>query len=360
MLMINNNKMTQLIYDHSSVIPQFIHPKTVVESFNYKNFVSEGFDPFSPEMFRDQEHVAFIRQYALGDLFQLAYVVRKFKKFYNVKKVTVACAQSFISGLIDCFPDIKFEVYHPGLEFNAGVILMLDGNLEKDHSITNPENQIHRINIFNRNLGMSDVSKTTPEEWAFRADGIKFEGEPGVKYIGLQIRGSAAIKTLPYDYIVELARTLSKEYKVVLLDHDKNKGFSGENIIDTCGKLDVQQCVSLLAHLSAVITMDSGMLWMAHAASVPTICILGSTREEERVSLHPLYPEKAKSISLSHMVNCKPCFETRVNCKGRHFCMNDFPRNQLTDTIRSYLKQIVGEEPNGQNEQAGHRETIAE
>jgi hypothetical protein len=284
-----------------------------------------------------------IRQYALGDLIQLVYVARKFKSFYNINHVTIACGASHVKHLMACYPDLRFIQFCHGEDVDADVIMVLDGGLEKDHSLSNSENSIHRVNIFNKILGMPDVFKTVAEDWAYRSNGIKFEGDPGVKFVGLQIRGSNPIKTLPYDYVVSLANKLSEKYRVVLLDHSKDKGFEGNNIVNTCGQINVQQCVTLLSKLSAVITMDSGMLWMAHSANVPTVLLLGSTREEERLSLHPLYPEKAKSISLSNMVNCKPCFETQVACKGKHFCMNNFNREDLTNRIFENLKSIVGE-----------------
>jgi ADP-heptose:LPS heptosyltransferase len=89
--------------------------------------------------------------------------------------------------------------------------------------------------------------------------------------------------------------------------------------------------------------MDSGMLWMAHAASCPVLVLLGPTREEERVSLHPLYPEKAKSISIAEMIGCQACFETQKFCKRNISCMKDFNEDQLLETIKSKLIEIVGE-----------------
>jgi ADP-heptose:LPS heptosyltransferase len=89
--------------------------------------------------------------------------------------------------------------------------------------------------------------------------------------------------------------------------------------------------------------MDSGILWLAHVASCPVLTLLGPTREEERVSLHPLYPEKAKSINIANMIGCTPCFETKARCGGKVNCMNNFDRAKLLEEIKLKISEIVGE-----------------
>jgi ADP-heptose:LPS heptosyltransferase len=164
------------------------------------------------------------------------------------------------------------------------------------------------------------------------------------KLIGIQLRGSGVMKTLPRDYIRKLVAELSQKYTVVLLDQSTDKGFSGDNVVDMCGKTTTHQCVALLKQLAMVITMDSGMLWLAHAANCPVLSLLGPTREQERLSLHPQYPEKAKSINLSEMIGCTPCFETCPKCYRRVDCMNLFNHEELTRAIMNKIEQIVGVE----------------
>jgi ADP-heptose:LPS heptosyltransferase len=165
-----------------------------------------------------------------------------------------------------------------------------------------------------------------------------------MKKIGVQLRGSGQMKTLPEDVVKEMIKRLTTKYQVVILDQDKDKGFEGHNIINTCGKLNVYECIALLMRLDCCITMDSGMLWLAHAANCPVLTILGPTREEERVSLHPQYPQKAKSLSISKEINgCEPCFETKAHCKGAINCMKKFDHEIFYTKLQQKLIQIVGE-----------------
>ena len=169
--------------------------------------------------------------------------------------------------------------------------------------------------------------------------------------IGLQIRGSGFMKTLPCEFIQKIAHLIvAMGYKVLLIDQDKAMGMTGENIIDGCGKMDVVDIVQHLEKCKCVITMDSGVLWLAHVANCPVLTFLGSTREHERMSLHPQYPEKARSINLSEHVGCTPCFETRVRCKGTIDCMNKFDHDTILEMVRQNLEIILKGVTNGKKE----------
>jgi ADP-heptose:LPS heptosyltransferase len=324
--------------------PNVIHPGCVFEGTMYKNLLSEYFEPFVMSKLRDMESVMFHRSFALGDVIQLIPVIRKVQKYYNIKNIAI-CTYPDIILLQTVFPEIKFmtEPTFNSLRHKYKLSLNLDSVLERDHSLSNAENSKHRIEIYFKYFDIPLPDKNELD-WEGDLEGVVFPMlDKSKKYIGLQIKGSCDIKTLPYDYIKQLAETLSKEYTVILLDQNKSVGFEGPNILNLCGQLTVRQCIALLNNIQVCITMDSGMLWMAHIASCPIVTILGPTREEERVSLHPLYPEKAKCISISkELIGCKPCFETKSFCGGRIRCMKDFPRDKLTSLIQEKIKQILG------------------
>lgn len=94
------------------------------------------------------ERIALSRWGALGDLILLAPLAKAFKKKFNVSLtlVTQKCYIEFMSYFIDIFD----AVIPPGaLDKNYfKKVLYLDGVLECDHSLTNPEREIHRCQLY--------------------------------------------------------------------------------------------------------------------------------------------------------------------------------------------------------------------
>jgi hypothetical protein len=342
MLLYNVTKCPQVLDVNRSSFPITIYPGMVFEPSNMKNVMDEFFKPFDVSAFRNKNRVGFIRDFAMGDLIQLIPVVRYFKKYYNVKEVVIFTSDEYRILLKALFPDLKFMTsMSVNQNHKCDILFNMNGLLEKDHSCTNDERNNHRVDVFLSNVGISEHPKL---DWnpsvPLWLNGVEFVKEN--KSIGLQIRGSGCMKTLPFDYVKEIAKELSKTYQVVLIDQSTDMGFEGTNIVNLCGKLNPIQVTALLSKLDCCITMDSGVLWLAHVANCPVLTLLGPTREHERISLHPQYPLKAKSISISEMMGCTPCFETRAHCNGRIRCMKDFDRNKLLESIKIKISEIVG------------------
>lgn len=340
-LMFNKTKCTQILDQRGYAIPTAIIPGMVFDPSPYiiPQIDNPPFEIFECNKLNEKKKVVAFRQYALGDLIQLVAVMRKLRTFYKIKQVGIITSERFRTDMMISYPDIDFYPHDMIEHTGADLIFNLDGVLEKDHSLQNSENVKHRVQIY------ADYFKVNCEglDWSSKMTNINFKMSEKMKKIGLQIRGSGPIKTLPYDFIKTIAVSLSEKYQVVLLDNDASMGFEGKNILNLCGKLKVPECISVLSQIDGVITMDSGMLWMAHSAKCPVITFLGSTREQERMSLHPLYPEKARTINMAKIVGCEPCFETRVRCKGKHNCMTAFDRKIVLDILKSEVKILMGE-----------------
>ncbi len=345
MLMVNRSKLTQVLDVPTSIFPVAVAPGMVVESTAFKYLPEYAFVKFNTDMFKNLNNVYLLRNYALGDLIQLIAVARYFKKYYNIKNVWITTTDEYCMKLRNIYRDIRFNTESSAVTFtNNDICFNLNGCLEKDHSLSNDENQLHRVEIYLNILGIHGINKEDLD-WNpthLSKDVVSYM-DTKRKKIGIQIRGSGMLKTLNYELVKRISHKLAEKYTVVLLDADASKGFEGTNIINTCGKLDTYQVIATLMQLDCCITMDSGMLWMAHSANCPVLVILGPTREEERVSLHPQYPEKAKSISIAEMIGCKPCFETQKFCERKINCMRSFNEDELISKIQTKIESIVGE-----------------
>jgi ADP-heptose:LPS heptosyltransferase len=346
MLIYNKTKCTQILDKPLCAFPEEIHPGVIIDDENYIGIDRRSFEPFDAKLLLGTKKFSLIRTYALGDILQLIPVFRYIKKNFDINEMYFITTDKYRREIEKIFPDINWvsekKTY---LQEYYGFVAMMDSILEKDHDPNNEESTMHRIRIYFRYFGIDPEIKPEDLDWGHKMSSLQpqLQKDKKFKYIGLQIKGSAAIKTLPYDYVKKLAFHLAETYKVVLIDTDKDSGFEGKNIVNLCGNTSIRNCISMMTELDCCITMDSGVLWMAHAANCPVLTILGPTREHERVSLHPQYPEKAKSINLStDYVACSPCFESKQSCQGKINCMKLFDRDKLTQEISQKLKEIVG------------------
>ena len=318
----------------------------IVNLSGYKDYLKQDFDEFNLELIRNTKRITIHREYALGDLIQVIAAARLIKKRYNIGDIWIITNERFVDDLNFCFSDIKFMtnevLIHSSLDF--GFTFTIDGILERDHSLQNKENHKHRIEILLNYFNITEFDKSELD-WSLKmkSNVVVPELKRDKKIIGFQLRGSGYMKTLPMSMVKDIIHELSKNYYVALIDQDKEKGFEGTNILNLCGKLKTPQVIELLRHCDLCFTMDSGVLWMAHVANCPTITFLGSTREEERITLHPQYPDKAKAIDLTKYVGCEPCFETRVRCKGAINCMNKVNYDMISVELLEKVKSILGD-----------------
>lgn len=114
------------------------------------------------------EHVALKRWGALGDLLQLTPICRLFKEKFNLTLtlITQKCYIDIMRHFSDVF---SFVIPYGSVEKERyKKILYLDGVLEVDHSLTNPERHIHRCQLYADFLQVEckdlDWSVRIPEE----------------------------------------------------------------------------------------------------------------------------------------------------------------------------------------------------
>lgn len=335
---INKSQCVYLIGD--GIIPISVEPNEVVDSAML-SFIPDHFIPFDVNRIYTYRKVNIDRQYALGDLIQLIPVVRHLKA--RGIDILISTSNRFVPYLKWLFQDIAFSISKT--QDKTALKISLNGILERDHSLENKERAKHRVDIYSEFMGIAHKSKL---DWGYfmKKDAGECFIKEGDNVIAIQLRGSGPIKTLPEDFVKKMAHNIAKTHKVLLIDQDPNKGFEGHNILNLCGKMNILDIVKTLEKCKCVLTMDSGVLWLAHVANCPTLTFLGSTREQERLSLHPQYPHGAKAINMAEAVGCTPCFETKANCKGSIRCMNAFDHDTIMKKVFTNLNSILSEVKN--------------
>lgn len=124
-------------------------------------------------------------------------------------------------------------------------------------------------------------------------------------YLALGLGASWEGKIWPVDRFVDLAQKLTAiqgplaQYKIALVGDHKDRRLAEEffrqwsqssspqQIINLCGVFSLMQTAALLANARLYIGNDSGLMYIAAAAGVPTLGLLGPTNEKR---FHPYGP----------------------------------------------------------------------
>lgn len=243
------------------------------------------------------------RTYAMGDMLMLVPVIRALRKRgYDPYLRTFKRWRPVLSLL-----DIEVEAIEQTFR-SADWGINLDGTLEQDH-FRPILSKIHRVEIYFMALGTRKMPKKL--DWGLNLEKlpkVDIEGD----YICFQGTGSTKMKRLPPNSISYIRKRFKeKEIRVVAVGEENRK--------------PIRELFALIAGAKALITMDSSPLWISHFTKTPTIALLGPTRTLERLSKHPLYPERAVGVALNEEINCESCFENIRKCKGRMDCLKVRP-----------------------------------
>lgn len=301
----------------------------------------------------------FRRWGAMGDLLMFRAAVSAFLRFHDYD-VVLRCQERFKDLFVE---DPLWEGVHAigvGPNHPCDGAVTFDQVAEADHRGI----KTHRVSLFLKAMTKEPIT-LTPEDWRLpipkaahawvkrhlRARGLLREQRGDMPLIGVHTRGSGSMKSLPREAGQMLVKRLREAGRLVMLlepDSREAKHYMVDDEVFEMAGRDALHGISLIEHLDLLICMDSGPLWMAHCANCPILAILGPTRPEERISLHPRYPQLAEAVCLNQLIGCEACFEAARACNGAYRCMMDQPNwsevIKLIDyRVSSMLKRISAE-----------------
>lgn len=112
-----------------------------------------------------------------------------------------------------------------------------------------------------------------------------------------------------------------------------------KNILNLCGKTDIQGLMRAISKLGAFITNDSGPMHIACALGVPTIALFGPTKSSETNGF------RAKDFTLLQKeVPCAPCKKRECPLpkgEGHHKCMVDLLPSLVIDEANKVLEKYA-------------------
>ncbi len=146
------------------------------------------------------------------------------------------------------------------------------------------------------------------------------------QYIAFVIGAAHATKRLPIEKIVELC---DKATLPVVLLGGKEDAKNGQlienqtvrNIINLCGKLNLNQSASIVRQATKVITHDTGLMHIAAAFRKPILSFWGNTIPE--FGMTPYLAGEGSQIFEVQGLKCRPCSKIGFDkCPKGHFkCM---------------------------------------
>lgn len=174
--------------------------------------------------------------------------------------------------------------------------------------------------------------------FALRGEVVVIFGTKGDYELGEQIRTQAQ------NLVQDIAQNVAQDFGLDFAKKSNDKENIHEesvqkNILNLCGKTDIQGLMRAISKLSVFITNDSGPMHIACALGVPTIALFGPTKSSETNGF------RAKDFTLLQKeVPCAPCKKRECPLpkgEGHHKCMVDLLPSLVIDEANKILEKYA-------------------
>jgi ADP-heptose:LPS heptosyltransferase len=179
-----------------------------------------------------------------------------------------------------------------------------------------------------------------PEQEKFDINNLPAGFQEG--YIVLALAGTYFTKQLPAEKYLPLVN--NSQYRFVLLGGTTEKkaaqsimSAAGDNVVDYCGQLSINQSASLVGQARLVISNDTGLMHIAAAFRKKILSVWGNTVPQ--LGMYPYLPAEGSEILEVKGLKCRPCSKLgKHKCPKKHFkCMNNISAQSLVNWVeRNY------------------------
>lgn len=174
--------------------------------------------------------------------------------------------------------------------------------------------------------------------FALRGEVVAIFGTKGDYELAEQIRIQA--QNLAQDITQNLAQDNTKDtikdFGQDFLKRPNTQDSVQGNILNLCGKTDIQGLMRAISRLNVFITNDSGPMHISCALGVPTIALFGPTKSSETNGF------RARDfVLLQKTVPCAPCKKRECPLpkgEGHHRCMVDLLPSLVIDKANKILE----------------------
>ncbi len=238
----------------------------------------------------------------------------------------------------------KSNASFPKLNFSKWLMVNLKINLLPDiHIVDRYFQALQFLHVENDSNG---VDYFIPEKDEISLDTLPVEFHKG--YIAFVIGAKHNTKILPLEKVALISNRLTKP--VILLggeeDHQRGEEIvraCKNQVLNTCGKYNINQSASLIRQSEKVISNDTGLMHIAAAFKKPVLSVWGNTIPA--FGMTPYFPDKDKNLSEIFEVKglfCRPCSKIGFDkCPKGHFrCMNDQDLEGIINSLNTPQKPL--------------------
>lgn len=329
-----NQLDNEMIFFHKNGFPFVLRSNCIIDGNEIYPEILEKSESLIEEVIKQKTDKFYLQRMltALGDIIMLIPVVRHlntlgYYPWIRTHQVLVEFLRTF---------GIDAETYVDFVK-DKSLGIIIDGIVERDHWDKRVQ-KFHRVDLLIKALGIKELpEKYDWEIKSTRFSNLVFQNEHVIfQGVGPSPRRSLSQETAE----VIINNLINDGINVVVLGEPCNYNIKNKNKCLLRFRQDTLfDLVSWIKGANCVITTDSAPLWISHLTKTPVICLLGSSREEERLIHHPLYPEKVVAINLSQKVHCSPCFELSSKCNHRYDCMK-ISGDEIYNDIRPFILDL--------------------
>ncbi len=117
---------------------------------------------------------------------------------------------------------------------------------------------------------------------------------------------------------------------------DLFRGILGDRVVPLAGTLSIVESAAVVQRATYMLTVDTGMMHIGAAFSIPQAVLFGSTVKE-----FGFFPVAHTSEVFQVDLNCRPCSHTgKPTCpKGHHNCMNTIAVDAILSAILTHFPE---------------------
>ncbi len=193
------------------------------------------------------------------------------------------------------------------------------------------------VRVFNVRNDGKGLDHFIPKEDEVSLSGLPESFREG--YIALVAGAQHGTKQMPPEKMVDICRRL--ELPLILLGGKREEALgrqideqTGDNVLNACGKYNINQSASLIRQSRLVITHDTGLMHIAAAFKKKILSVWGHTIPE--FGMYPYQPDPASKIFEVKGLSCRPCTKIgKEKCPKDHFrCINDIDNDAIVLAAR--------------------------
>ncbi len=163
-------------------------------------------------------------------------------------------------------------------------------------------------------------------------------------YLGFVIGGQHFTKIFPPEKVAEVINSLSMPVLLLGGKEDVGRGekivslTKGRQVINGCGKFNLNQSASLVKQCNVLVTNDTGLMHIGAAFGKPIISVWGNTVPE--FGMYPYMPDNEVHFFMAEVkgLSCRPCSKLgHAKCPKKHFkCMMDQDFDAIVKKVNAY------------------------